>query len=499
MQEKLSFSAKKTIKINKSYALVEILVLENDQLATKIERKLLEGYIEGSLSLDEGEKKTLKNMLIRKGFIDTNDKLTELGESLIKNRKLFRWHRGVAMLLYVIDWPFESKVLHFEWSKINSNYPKIEEFSNYSLISDKWYKSIITGNEFKLRFPNFKNNVPKIQPLENVDLEVIISFENNTSKRKLVYNDNEGRHELIEEIAFPLDQNLKNLFPQMRKSNITAIPMEFEEVIKDEEILNKFKTKKAFSDSILVNSKVDNGWEIEVTVPVIPAQEKDAGLWIEELLRRELRKKEGYISQDGLINIFNEIVEASTIPEALPNWHFSLQSFTSKLQKDEKELFYKIKTADDIWVDFITATSSPDELNKKVIVVDGSNVAWNMGDRKRGDKPFAKNIELLYEYLLKRGYERIIIYCDASLRHQVSDIDKYNELLQAKRIVSCPSRTIADYFILETANKYGCYIVSNDKYRDWIEYPKYNFKNIVVKKFLIHDENAIVYDLEEVN
>ncbi len=503
MKEKVSFVARKTIKAERAYAVVKVCKPENAPLAVNTERRVLVTFRNSSLLLDEGEKKTMMNMLKRKELIHGSGQLTDTGRKLLEEGRLYRWHRALAKMIFIMDKPFKGKVIDIDLLNINDKLSGIakerhpKELPEYEAIQNKWFKSIRTKEEFKLSFLLNRKTTPEIVPTDKVDIEVTITSENDSSQMVLTTSIDDQKYKLNEYIEFPLEENLKALFPEIHVRGFLAIPMNFNEALQEKEILKGFKTKKTVSGSIWFNSTKDDGWQIEVTLPVVPSSKADANLWVEELLKQELKTKGGYISQEGLMDIFNKIVEGSTIPEAISDWHFSIDKFTENLQRHETELYYQIKTTDDLWVDYETATSSPEELKRRIIVVDGSNVAWNKEDRRKGNKPLAKNIELIIEHLKQKGYSKIITYCDASLKYQVADRNKYDELLQADMLIEIPSRTIADYFVIDTANKYNCYVVSADKYRDWMEKLSiYGWKKPEIKDFLINGEEAIVYNLE---
>jgi hypothetical protein len=106
------------------------------------------------------------------------------------------------------------------------------------------------------------------------------------------------------------------------------------------------------------------------------------------------------------------------------------------------------------------------------ILVDGANVAFV--ELSATDKPKVSNLVAVRRALEERGYEPIII-ADASLRHEVDDPRQWEALVDEQDIRQAPAGTDADYFILETANRYDARVVSNDEfesYRDeypWIE------------------------------
>ena len=107
-----------------------------------------------------------------------------------------------------------------------------------------------------------------------------------------------------------------------------------------------------------------------------------------------------------------------------------------------------------------------------VIVVDGANVAYEELSKK--GEPKVSNINAVRNALKEHGFTPIIII-DASLRFDIDDPDQMETLIDDQEFRQVPAETDADFFVLETADRYGALVVSNDRfepYRDrypWIE------------------------------
>lgn len=102
----------------------------------------------------------------------------------------------------------------------------------------------------------------------------------------------------------------------------------------------------------------------------------------------------------------------------------------------------------------------------RVAVVDGSNVA---NDEKSADRhPKLTSLVRMHEALERCGFRPITIV-DATLRHDIDDREKLEKLLDAGSIRQAPAGTPADFFVLETAEREGGIVVSNDTYRQWRE------------------------------
>lgn len=109
---------------------------------------------------------------------------------------------------------------------------------------------------------------------------------------------------------------------------------------------------------------------------------------------------------------------------------------------------------------------------ERVIVIDGANVAY--AERSAAGEPKVSNLILASRTLSERGYRTITII-DASLYHEIDDPQQLDGLLDNQDIRQAPSGTDADYFVLETADRYDALVLSNDEYQryrddyDWID------------------------------
>ena len=99
------------------------------------------------------------------------------------------------------------------------------------------------------------------------------------------------------------------------------------------------------------------------------------------------------------------------------------------------------------------------------VIIDASNVA-HFGKDKEGNKPSLENLLKAVEALDKLGYEPFPI-ADASLRHEIDEKDKFNDLLDEGKVHQVPSGTNADHFILKMADEEDTKILSNDNFREF--------------------------------
>ena len=86
------------------------------------------------------------------------------------------------------------------------------------------------------------------------------------------------------------------------------------------------------------------------------------------------------------------------------------------------------------------------EIQKPVIIVDGSNVAYGAGS----STPTAERLERL-EQILRDINAEVITVVDASLRHKVADRDQLNRMLDEGLVFQAPAGRPADVFIVQLA------------------------------------------------
>jgi tyrosine-protein phosphatase YwqE len=100
------------------------------------------------------------------------------------------------------------------------------------------------------------------------------------------------------------------------------------------------------------------------------------------------------------------------------------------------------------------------------VIVDASNVA-HFGKEKDGS-PLLGNIEKALNALKELGYEPVVV-ADASLRHEIDNKERFNQLIAEGKVHQVPSGTTADHFILKFAEDENAKILSNDVFREFFD------------------------------
>jgi hypothetical protein len=103
---------------------------------------------------------------------------------------------------------------------------------------------------------------------------------------------------------------------------------------------------------------------------------------------------------------------------------------------------------------------------KEVVIIDGANVAYE--ERSAGGKPKLSNLLRVRGELEERGFEAVILV-DASLKYDIDDQTQLESLIQSQQVRQVPAGTDADYFIIQLAEQFNARVVTNDRYKDYLE------------------------------
>ena len=125
------------------------------------------------------------------------------------------------------------------------------------------------------------------------------------------------------------------------------------------------------------------------------------------------------------------------------------------------------------------------------IVIDGSNVAMNHGERKVFS---VKGIEIVVRYFESRGHKKITAFVPEFRKkfNQSSDHRLLKRLEDEQRVSFTPSRTVDgahinhydDTCILDYAAQHGAIVVTRDQYRDLIN-QKLEWREVIEKRILM--------------
>ena len=125
------------------------------------------------------------------------------------------------------------------------------------------------------------------------------------------------------------------------------------------------------------------------------------------------------------------------------------------------------------------------------IVIDGSNVAMNHGQKKVFS---VRGIDLVVRYFENRGHKRITAFVPEFRKkfNQSSDQKLLEKLEEEQRVSFTPSRTVDgvhinsydDTFILDYAAQHGAIVVTRDQYRDLIN-EKPEWREVIEKRILM--------------
>ena len=126
---------------------------------------------------------------------------------------------------------------------------------------------------------------------------------------------------------------------------------------------------------------------------------------------------------------------------------------------------------------------------REVVVIDGANVAYE--ERSAGGKPKLANLLKVRGELEERGFEAVILV-DASLKYDIDDQSQLETLIQSQQVRQVPAGTDADYFIIQLADQFNARVVTNDRYKDYLEqYPWVTDRRL---PYMIVKGEVVLYD-----
>ncbi|MDT5293747.1 MAG: hypothetical protein QOJ76_627 [Acidobacteriota bacterium] len=129
---------------------------------------------------------------------------------------------------------------------------------------------------------------------------------------------------------------------------------------------------------------------------------------------------------------------------------------------------------------------------KEVIVIDGANVAYE--EKSAGGKPKLANLLKVRRELEERGFEAVILV-DASLKYDIDDQSQLETLIQSQQVRQVPAGTDADFFIIQFADQLNALVVTNDRYKDYVEqYPWISERRL---PYMIVKGEVVLYEAQE--
>ena len=115
-----------------------------------------------------------------------------------------------------------------------------------------------------------------------------------------------------------------------------------------------------------------------------------------------------------------------------------------------------------------------------------------------GKQPYIKNILIMVTFLLEKGFTDITVFTDAGLKHKFIDLELLPEVEKICKFQYTPAEKSADIFLLSFVKENRCFIISNDKFREWKVRDTWVANNIDDYRFpfMIQDEKVIMPNLD---
>jgi hypothetical protein len=129
---------------------------------------------------------------------------------------------------------------------------------------------------------------------------------------------------------------------------------------------------------------------------------------------------------------------------------------------------------------------------REVVIIDGANVAYE--EKSAGGKPKLSNLLKVRGELEGRGLEAVIIV-DASLKYDIDDQSQLETMIRSQQVRQVPAGTDADYFIIQFADQFNARVVTNDRYKDYLDqYPWITDRRL---PYMIVEGEVVLYEEED--
>ena len=208
--------------------------------------------------------------------------------------------------------------------------------------------------------------------------------------------------------------------------------------------------------------------------------------------------KEKTIKLDNVVNSLKEIEELITRRRGKGSMKWYEERNKYKDDFDEKTRVKMILQENSIFQKLGMYDEKTETFNKFIgvpLFIDGSNVAYNNGNRENGDKPSVRFINMVIESSKKYGFSDIRVLHDANLQYVVDDKKLLEKLQEEYKVIKVPGSTDADEFLIPMSKNSEGFIISNDQFRDYIKVHPEDEEYIRTHRiaFLI-DESHVIFN-----
>jgi|GEM_PF-1336190 len=283
--------------------------------------------LEGISTQDELEKQLIEKELSPSAIKNIIQKLESIG--VLLNRDIVNVQDGFPEREYgkyglemfenytSLPFKFKNKEIKRE-SYISKN--RVDSIKKDEYLIEKIYK----------KSKNFSDN--KSFKVIKLEADKYIELTQKNANIKLHFKENMWQYS-IEKKLFPMDKiELDNVFDGNWDNSFNALKIDFHRISEQEKFLISFEM--SYSDNITIdgygtfNGKFQN-------IPIIPKTKHDAQQWLLYLLKKEIEKKERYISTDELHYLWSNLLDAKPRLDTF-DLEFDFETILHKFGKDSK-------------------------------------------------------------------------------------------------------------------------------------------------------------------
>ena len=282
--------------------------------------------LEGVSTKDELEEELREKGLTSSAIKNILNKLEDLG--VIENGDIINVEKGFPEReygKYILEMFENDTKLPFKFKNKDIKRERVISKNRVdSIKKDKWLIETISEQS-----QNFSDN-KKFQVIKLEGGNYLES--NNYTDIKLHLNDNIWKYSIDKKIFDMKTIIFDDIFEGNWDKNFNALKMEFDKIKEEENALLSFEV--SYSNEITLDEYGTLNGKFQ-KIPIIPKTKQDAKEWLLYLLKREIEKKERYISKDELHALWLDILDTKAQLDSF-DLKFDFQTILDKFGKDSK-------------------------------------------------------------------------------------------------------------------------------------------------------------------
>ncbi|MDH5404448.1 MAG: hypothetical protein OEY49_18255 [Candidatus Heimdallarchaeota archaeon] len=484
--------------IEESELLENIIKMPNAIEKLKTWNILVNGRVKTSDKLLNNLNLSIEELIEHQDFIKTQFEDKQIISSLLSKIDKYKGIEELDLFIRVLN------ILKGYFTSIFTSFRELIEFPDYILYCNEYLDSIMNNLELaeinkliqseellpdkikSLLKNNIREKVNKnLKRYSEDDLSLIINIidftEDKTLFSKLIntkipmFNDGWGFNKIsLPKIIFDLEKT--KLWKSIGQE---ALKMKFSKVVFNKEIN---------LDQIL--NFLEESKQLRILIPSIIEIIRNSIL---ELMHNKNYKKDK--TRDTIL-ILQRLIESNIILKI--NAQEVLESLPiDELNNFENETSILLMGISEKQLNTIKTKAREKNLQSIIIYIDGPNVARTSVTEVNSDGVLIgklKNITNLINVIEKKyKIKQIKVVVSKAMSYWIDDLKGYKKLKKQNKIIETPSGESDDRASLISAYNKGAFLISNDKFKDWIEKDE-NLKDFVKTSVVTFSIDTETYD-----